>query len=309
MRHRDLLDAIGHTPLVELTEWGAPAGVRLYAKLEGTNPTGSIKDRIALHMLRRARESGELRPGQTIVEASTGNAAISLAMIGRQLGHPFVAVMPDLVGREVRQLLGVYGAEIVYTGGLKGAKGAIDAAQALARERGFYMPFQFANPRNPECHYQTTAIELLTALPHIDVLVAGLGTGGTVVGIGRRLRERDPQLQVIAVEPHPGELVQGLRSLKDGYIPPVFDEGVLNGKFVVHGTDAAHCARELTRREGIFAGVSAGAVMHAALRVARRLENATVVAILADGGWKYLSLDIWGATDDEKRQRWDKIWW
>ncbi|HKZ50533.1 MAG TPA: cysteine synthase family protein [Dehalococcoidia bacterium] len=305
-----ILDAVGRTPLVELKHLSPRREVRLFAKLEGHNPTGSVKDRIAKYMIEKAEADGLLTPGQTIIEATTGNTGIALAMVGRRKGYRVVTVVPENVFPEIRQLLDIYGAEIVWSPGQAGTKGAIELAERLAKEKGYFLPYQFGNPANPQAHYETTGVEILEDLPDVHAFVAGLGTGGTVMGVGRRLREANPKVQVIAAEPHPGSLLQGLKSLKDGYIPPVLDLKRLDGKFLVDSRHAFAATRELTVKEGILAGVSSGAVLHVALRVARRMERGNVVVLLADGGWKYLSSRLWthpAVEHDEKLE--STIWW
>ncbi len=294
MLYSSLLDLIGNTPLVELGQLSPSPLVRIYAKLEGQNPTGSIKDRIALAMITQAEAEGRLHPGSIILEPTSGNTGIGLAMIARIKGYRFIAVMPDNVSRERRQMLALYGAEIITSDGRLGSNGAVALARTIAAAHPAYvLLYQYGNPANPGAHYATTAPEIIRDLPDLDVFVAGLGTGGTLTGCGRRLKEHNPAIRVIAAEPLQGEGVQGLRSLADGFIPPVLDASVLDAKILVHATDAIRATRVLAAREGIFAGPSCGAALHAALRVARSLERGKVVVILADGGWKYLSEDLW----------------
>ncbi|HEY8477407.1 MAG TPA: cysteine synthase family protein, partial [Chloroflexota bacterium] len=295
-----ILETIGRTPLVELQRFSPRPGVRLFAKLEGQNPTGSVKDRIAKYMVERAEREGRLKPGGIIMEPTSGNTGIALAMIARRKGYRMVAVMPESVSVERRMLLEAFGAEVVLTEGQKGSNGAIEVAQRLAEEHPeYYMPYQYGNPANPEAHYETTGVEILEDLPEVDVFVAGLGTGGTLMGVGRRLKEVNPRVQVVAAEPHPGDLVQGLRSLDEGFVPPILDLDLLDRKIVVHSEDAARLTRELLVREGIFAGISSGAALHAALRVAQRMQQGNIVVLMADGGWKYLSTRLW--TQDIER--------
>ena len=297
---RDLLATIGNKPMVELPRLAPHAGVRLYAKLEGQNPTGSVKDRIALAMLTEARASGALRDGQTILEPSSGNTGISLAMIGRRLGHPVRIVMPDNTTREREQLLRLYGAEIVHSAGAEGSNGAIRLAQRLADEDpSLFMPYQYGNEGNPGAHEATTGPEILAQVPEIDVFVAGLGTGGTLTGVGRYLKRARPSVRIVAAEPLPGEQVQGLRSLDEGFVPPVLDASLLDDKYLVSNRDAVVGLRRLLDEEGIFAGLSCGAAVAVALRVAGDLEHGSVVMLLADGGWKYLSTDLWSRELDE----------
>jgi [CysO sulfur-carrier protein]-thiocarboxylate-dependent cysteine synthase len=299
MRYANLLEAIGNTPLVEMAALSPAPAVRLFAKLEGQNPTGSVKDRIARQMVLQAERDGLLQPGGTILEPTSGNTGIGLAMIARVRGYRFVAVMPDNVSRERRQVLELYGAEIIETPGAEGSNGAVRHAQALAAaDPALTLLYQYGNPANPRAHYETTAAEILRDLPAVDVFVAGLGTGGTLTGCGRRLKEHNPAIRVVAAEPLQGEGVQGLRSLEDGFIPPVFDASVLDAKILVHAGDALRAMRALVEREGIFAGPSGGAALHAALRVARTMERGNLVVLLADGGWKYLSEDLWSRDAD-----------
>jgi cysteine synthase B len=309
-----LLDHIGHTPLVELRHLELKPGVRVFAKLEGQNPTGSIKDRIVRRMLLEARRRGAVEPGATIVEASTGNTGIALAMIGRLLGHPVKVVVPGNVFPEIGDLLRVYGAEIIWVPAELGIKHAMEVARRLAAERDWFILDQFANEEKSRAHYEGTGPEILADLPLVDVLVAGLGTGGTVMGTGRRLKEANPRTRVVAVEPHPGSHVQGLKSLEDGYIPPILDVSMLDGKVLVRSRHAFEHAYGLVHREGIFAGPSSGAVMHAALKFARRLERGNVVCLFADAGWKYLGTSIWSAApesvhDLDEDTMDDVIWW
>lgn len=297
---RDLLATIGHTPMVELPRLSPPGGARLYAKLEGANPTGSVKDRIALAMVESARSSGALRPGQTILEPSSGNTGISLALVGRLLGHPVRIVMPDNTTPEREQLLRLYGAEIVHSPGAEGSNGAVRLAQRLADDDpSLFMPFQYGNQANPGAHEATTGPEILAQVPDIDVFVAGLGTGGTLTGVGRCLKRARPGVRIVAAEPLPGEQVQGLRSLDEGFVPPVLDASVLDDRFLVGNRDAVVGVRRLLSDEGIFAGLSCGAAVAVAVRVAREMDGGAVVVLLADGGWKYLSADLWTRDLDE----------
>jgi len=308
--------AIGNTPLVELPSFNPRPGVRIWAKLEGANPSGSVKDRIALAMLDSAEARGDLQPGTAsiIIEPTSGNTGISLAMLASRRGYQFLAVVPENVSIERRQLLELYGAALEFTPGVLGSNGAIRRAKELvaAQPERFYMPYQYGNAENPRAHYATTAPELLRDLPSITHFVAGLGTGGTLTGTGRRLKEDKPGVQVIAAEPHPGDGVQGLRSLDEGFIPPVLDASVLDRKILVTSDDALILTRRLAQQEGVFAGISSGAVLHAALRVANRLEEdrADIVCLFADGGWKYLSLGVWTQPLDQAQETVrDKVWW
>lgn len=307
----DIIDAIGNTPLVEIARMSPKKGVRIFAKLEGNNPTGSLKDRIAKYMVEEAERRGELTPDKIILEPTSGNTGIALAMIGRRKGYKVTVVVPENITVERRQLLELFGAEIVYSEGSRGTNGAIELAQKLvAEDPRYFMPFQYGNPANPRAHYETTGEEIIRDLPEVDVFVAGLGTGGTLMGVGRRLKEHNPKVKVIAVEPHPGDLVQGLRSLEEGFIPPILDMSLLDGKIIVDSRCAFAATRDLTKKEGIFAGISSGAVIHCAVRVAHRMERGNIVALLADGGWKYLSLGVWFKELPELGEGlYSHIWW
>src|SRR6185436_5423839 len=299
----DLLSTIGNTPMVELPHLAPSPRIRLYAKLESANPTGSVKDRIALTMLEDARATGALAAGQTILEPSSGNTGISLAMIGRLMGHPVRIVMPDNTTVEREQLLRLYGAEIVPSPGAEGSNGAIRLAQELsAADPSLFMPFQYGNEANPRAHEEGTGPEILAALPELDLFVAGLGTGGTLTGVGRFLKRERPGARVIAAEPLPGELVQGLRSLEEGFVPPVLDASVLDDRYLVSNRDALLAVRRLLHEEGILAGLSSGAALHVALRVAEEMGEGRIVMLLADGGWKYLSAGLWSRDLDELGQ-------
>jgi cysteine synthase B len=294
MRYSSILETIGNTPLVELKSFSPRPGVQIFAKLEGANPSGSVKDRIAKKMIEEAEASGKLKPDSTLLEPTSGNTGIALAMIARVKGYPFTAVMPDNVTRERRQMLEIYGAKIIFSDGKLGSNGAVRLAQELAQSDDRYvMLYQYGNEANPRAHYEGTAVEIIRDLPDVDVFVAGLGTGGTLTGIGRRLKEYNPAIKVVAAEPWQGDAVQGLRSLEDGFIPPVLDSSLLDAKILVSGEDAVRRTRQLKDQEGIFGGPSCGAALHAALRVAASMERGKIVVILADGGWKYLSEDLW----------------
>jgi len=293
MKAASILEAIGNTPLVELRRISPKPTVRIFAKLEGNNPTGSLKDRIAKSMIEAAEQSGALTPDKVILEPTSGNTGIALAMVARLKGYKVKVVVPDNVTVERRQLLELFGAEIVYSDGNQGTNGSIKLAQQLAADPRYYMPYQYGNQANPQAHYDTTGAEIIRDCPEVDVLVAGLGTGGTLMGCARRLKEYNPKIRVVAVEPHPGDLVQGLRSLEEGFIPPILDTSLLDGKIIVDSRCAFAATKDLTTKEAIFAGVSSGAVIHCAIRVAHRMEKGTIVCVLCDGGWKYLSLGVW----------------
>lgn len=297
--------------MIELKHFDLPPGLKLFAKLEAQNPTGSVKDRVARQIILSAVSEGSLRPEQTIIEATTGNTGIALAMLGRGLGYPVKLVVPENVFPEIGEMLKVYGAEICWVSSEIGIRGARELARRMAREHGYFMADQFGNRQNCLAHYTTTAVEILTDLPGVDMFVAGLGTGGTLMGVGRRLKEVNPATRIIAVEPHPGNQVQGLKSLEDGFIPPIFDPTMLDGRMLIRSRHAAREAAELLRREGLFVGVSSGAVLHAALRFASRLERGNIVCLFADAGWKYLGTRLWSATDEagEGEELDDVIWW
>jgi [CysO sulfur-carrier protein]-thiocarboxylate-dependent cysteine synthase len=306
---RSLLDLIGKTPLVELPRLSPRPEVQLYAKLEGQNPTGSIKDRVALAMIEEAEARGELEPGRELLEPTSGNTGIALALVAKLKGYALTCVLPENVTEERRRLLRLYGAEIVESPGSEGSNGAVRLAQELAaKEPRYFMPFQYGNPANPQAHYQGTGTEIAEALDHVDVLVAGLGTGGTLMGAGERLRESFPGVVVAAAEPLPGDPVMGLRSLEDGYVPPILDVSKLDRKLLVSNSEAVAGVRALLDEEGVFAGVSAGAVIHVARKLAAELDEGVVVAILADAGWKYLSASFWDADDVEGEMEAD-LWW
>jgi len=293
-----LLDTVGNTPLVQLPRLAAAAGlpetVRLYAKLEGQNPTGSIKDRIARVMVEDAEECGELEPGRELLEPTSGNTGISLALVAKLKGYALTCVMPENATEERRHLLELYGATIVESPAAQGSNGSVRVALQLAESQPrYHMPFQYANEANPRAHYEGTGAEIANALERVDVFVAGLGTGGTLMGAGARLRESFSDIVVAAAEPLPGDPVLGLRSLEEGYIPPILDVSRLDRKVLVSNAEAVAGLRSLLESEGIFAGVSSGAVVHAALRLARELDEGVVVCVLADGGWKYLSAGLW----------------
>jgi cysteine synthase len=294
MRYSNILETIGNTPLVELKSFSPRPGVEIYAKLEGANPTGSVKDRIAWQMIKEAEANGQLHPGSILLEPTSGNTGISLAMIARLKGYQFVAVLPDNVTSERHKMLELYGAQIIPSDGTQGSNGAVKLARILAEQDDRYlMLYQYGNQANPNAHYYGTALEIIRDLPDLDVLVAGLGTGGTLTGSARRFKEYNPAIKVVAAEPMQGERVQGLRSLADGFVPPVLDQSLLDAKILVSSIDSIRRTRQLKDQEGIFAGPSCGTSLHAALRVAQSMERGKIVTILADGGWKYLSEDLW----------------
>jgi cysteine synthase len=310
VRRDDILHAIGDTPLVGMPAMSPRPGVRLWAKLEGNNPTGSTKDRIALAMVEAAEASGDLTPDRTILEPTSGNTGISLAMVARRKGYRLTVVLPDNASQERLGLLRLFGAEIVFSDGDKGTNGSIEVARALAEDPAYFMPFQYGNESNPLAHERGTGREILRDLPEVTHFVAGMGTGGTLTGVGRALHAHDPSIRVIAAEPELGDLVYGLRSLDEGFVPPIYDPAEVSRKFLVSSADALEATRELTSSEGIFSGISSGAVIHVAQRIAADLDEGDVVCLLADGGWKYLSTDAWA--DDlgvaEKKVS-ESLWW
>jgi len=308
----DVLSLIGNTPIVELKACSPKPNVRLFAKLEGQNPTGSIKDRIVFYMLEQARAEGRLKPGQEIVEATTGNTGIALSMIGRRQGHPVRLVVPQTVFPDVTQALKAWNPQIEWVSPDLGIKSAIDRASDIARRDDAFLLNQFASLDNVRCHYETTATEILEQQPDVDVFVCGLGTGGTAMGVGRRLKEHNPALKLIVAEPFPGNNLQGLRSLDDGYVPPILDLARLDGKIVVRSASAFRAVRELLNREGLLAGLSSGAVMHAALRWVQRLDRGNVLMLFADAGWKYLNspaFQIDRAISGDEEELDDVLWW
>lgn len=315
MKHKSILDSIGSTPLVEVPRLSPHPDVRLWVKLEGQNPTGSVKDRIALAMVEAGEASGALTKDKVLLEPTSGNTGIALAMVARIRGYRFVAVMPDNASRERVSLLRAYGAEIEFSDRDKGTNGSVARAQEIARDERYYMPFQYGNDANVAAHYHGTAREILDDMAdgRLRAFVSGLGTGGTLMGVGRRLKEHDPDVEVVAAEPELGELVYGLRSLDDGYVPPIFDPDALDGKVKVRARESIVWTRELLRREGILAGISAGAVLWVAQRVAERVARdggGDVVCLLADGGWKYLSTDAWTQDLDAAQARVEEVlWW
>jgi cysteine synthase/molybdopterin converting factor small subunit len=304
-----LLELVGNTPLVELPRLSPKQSVKLYAKLEGQNPSGSIKDRIAKSMIESAEASGELEPGRALLEPTSGNTGIALALVAKLKGYPLTVVMPENATEERMRLLRLYGAEIVLSPGDEGSNGAVRHALELAeRDPKYFMPFQYGNTGNVRAHYEGTGAEIAEALERVDVLVAGLGTGGTLMGAGERLRESFPDITVAAAEPLPGDPVMGLRSLGDGYVPPILDVSKLDRKVLVSNADSVAALKRLLAEEGVFGGVSSGAVLHVGRRLADELDEGVVVCVLADAGWKYLSADFWDARDVEESM--DKtVWW
>lgn len=314
MKYKSILDTIGHTPLVEVPHLCPVDGVRLWVKLEGENPTGSVKDRIALALVESGEASGELTKDKVLLEPTSGNTGIALAMVCAIRGYRFRAVMPDNASAERVQLLRAFGAEIEFSEGAKGTNGSVALAQEMAKDDMYYMPFQYGNQANADAHYHGTAPEIIEDVPEIKAFVAGLGTGGTLMGNGRRLKEHNPDVKIVAAEPELGELVYGLRNLDEGYIPPLFDPDMLDGKVKVRARDSILWTRELLQKEGIFAGISSGAVIWVAQRVAERLardsSGGDVVCLLPDGGWKYLSTEAWTQDiDTAEAQVEEVLWW
>jgi cysteine synthase B len=306
-----LLDLVGSTPLVELPRLSPKPSVKLYAKLEGQNPTGSIKDRVAKAMIESAEASGELAPGRALLEPTSGNTGISLALVAALKGYPLTCVLPENATPERTRLLRLYGAEIVLSPAAEGSNGAVRLALEMAEaDPRWFVPFQYANEANPRAHYEGTGAEIAEALERVDVLVAGLGTGGTLMGAGERVREAFPDVVVAAAEPLPGDPVMGLRSLDDGYVPPILDVAKLDRKVLVSNEESVAAVRDLLRLEGVFGGVSAGAVVAVARRLAAELDEGVVVTILADGGWKYLSADFWDADENAVAASMERtVWW
>jgi cysteine synthase B len=309
-RFQNVVESIGNTPLVELPRLAPKPGVRIWAKLESHNPTGSVKDRVARAMIEDAEEKGAIQPGQTILEPTSGNTGISLAMICSRKGYPVKVVMPDNVTGERTQLLHMHGAEIVYSEGAKGSNGSVELALEMAEaDASYYMPYQYGNEANPRAHYDGTAPEIMDELDEISAFVGGLGTGGTLMGNGRRLKERDPETKVVAAEPMQGELVSGLRSLDDGFIPPIIDLNVLDRKIMVSNHDAIVWTKKLLAEEGLFAGVSAGAIAYVANRIGGELDEGNVVFLVPDDGWKYLSSGVYTKPIEELEGIDSTVWW
>ena len=308
-RYGDIVEAIGNTPLVELKRLSPKPGVRIYAKLESYNPTGSVKDRVARGLIEDAEAKGAIQPGQTILEPTSGNTGISLAMICKRKGYPLKVVMPDNVTEERTQLLRMYGAEIVYSEGAKGSNGAVELSLEMAQDSRYHMPYQYGNEANPLAHYNGTAVEILEELDEVTAFVGGLGTGGTLMGNGRRLKEANPETLIVAAEPMQGELVDGLRSLDDGFIPPIIDISLLDRKVMVSNRDAILWTRKLLDEEGVFAGVSSGAIARIAARIAGELDGGNVVFLIPDDGWKYLSSGVYTKPIEEIENLESTVWW
>ena len=312
LAYKGILGTIGNTPMVELLRLSPNPQVRIFAKLEGQNPTGSVKDRIALKMIERAESDGELSSSRTILEPTSGNTGISLALIGGLKGYKVKVVMPENVSEERSQLLYAYGAEIVFSDGEKGSNGSIEVAQEMAAKspQDYLMMYQYGNNGNPDAHYETTGPEIIEAVPDVTAFVAGLGTGGTLMGVARSLKEHNSDVRIVAVAPEPDDFISGLRRLEDGYIPPILDINRLDARLLVGSLPAFRTTKELLHQEGIFAGISSGSVVYGAMRQAERMENGNIVCLLADGGWKYLSTSLWTKDYEQLEQEVQgKIWW
>lgn len=307
----NILDSIGNTPLVELPRFRTKKGVRIFAKLEGANPTGSLKDRIAKYMIDQAEASGALTHEKVILEPTSGNTGISLAMIAKIKNYQLKVVIPENVSLERIQLLRSFGADIVFSDGAKGTNGSIVLAQDMAKkDPTYFMPYQYGNEANPKAHYETTGEEILQALPDTDVFIAGLGTGGTLMGVGRRLKEHNPKVRLVAVVPHPDDIIQGLRNLDEGFIPPIIDVSFLDSRILIESKEAFQSTKDLLNQEGIFAGISSGAVLSCAIKVAKQMDKGNIVCLFADAGWKYLSTKLWVTEyKDIEQEVKGKIWW
>tara|TARA_B100000029_G_C17540702_1_gene946606 strand:- start:750 stop:1682 length:933 start_codon:yes stop_codon:yes gene_type:complete len=310
MNQTNILDYIGNTPLVEISILSPNPEVRIFAKLEGQNPSGSIKDRIAKRMILEAEKAGLLSSGDTIIEASTGNTALALALIAKQRGYKLKSVVSTKTTPGMGEILISHDVDVIWCEPKTGMKSAIDLAKQLAKENGWFSPCQFENISNITAHYETTGPEILAALPTVDTFIAGIGTGGTLMGVGGFLRKHNPEIKVIGVEPKMGESLQGLRNLDEGYIPPLLDLNSLDGRFLVDSSNAFECAKDILRRTGISAGISAGATLYCAQRLAARMTDGNIVTIFADGGWKYLMSTPWRKAAASSLEDPDEIaWW
>jgi cysteine synthase len=303
------LSLVGGTPLIELSSLTPNPRVKIFAKLEGQNPSGSIKDRIVLGMVEAAEGRGDLTPGTPIVEASSGNTAIALAMIGRRKGYPVRVCVPHNVAPSISDVLQLYGAEVSWTESALGMEGAIAEAQKLAEDGGSYLLGQFTDSANVETHYRSTGREIAEALQRVDAFVAGVGTGGTIMGVGKRLREKNPSVRIIGVEPRPGDRVQGLRSMQEGFAPPLLDLAQLDGRYLVDSATAIRAARQVVEHEGILAGISSGATLNVAIRLANDMGEGNIVAMFADAAWKYLPARPWEAAETGSRTLDETHWW
>lgn len=310
MRADDILGAIGNTPLVGLPSFAPSPEIKIFAKLEGHNPTGSMKDRIAHRMVLEAEAAGLLVPGESIIlEPTSGNTGIALSMICRRKGYRLVCVMPENVSSERVDLLSMFGTEIIFSPANLGSNGSVALAKDLASDPKYVMLYQYGNEANPRAHYEGTAAEIVRDCPEVDVFVAGLGTGGTLMGCGRRIKEHNPNAKIVAAEPEYGELVYGLRNLDEGFIPEIIDLGVLDGRIKARTRDALLRTRQLVQQEGIFSGISSGAALHVALRYAERIERGTIVVLFPDGGWKYLSTGGYTGDFEEAAARLENMLW
>ena len=311
-RYDSVLELVGNTPLVDVSQLSPNPQVKIFAKLESDNPAGSVKDRIAKAMILDAEAQGKLQPGATILEPSSGNTGIALALISQLRGYQLKVVLPENVSVERRQLLEVFGAEVIASPGEEGSNGAVRLAEKLAGENpDWVFLYQYGNDANPRCHYETTGPEILQDCPEITHFVAGLGTSGTLMGVGKYLKEQRPEVKIYAVEPPAGELVQGLRSVEDGYIPPIYEnwgaESLLDGKSIVRPKDSLLGVRQLASEAGLFAGISSGAALAGAQKVAAQIEAGAVVFVVCDGGWKYLSTNAWSGPLDQAVAEAEKI--
>ncbi|MDQ4149877.1 MAG: cysteine synthase [Actinomycetota bacterium] len=310
MRYEDISSLIGNTPIVGIQNLSPNPRVRLWAKLEGQNPTGSVKDRIALAMIEKAEAAGELDEGRVLLEPTSGNTGISLAFLARRKGYRLVCVMPESASKERAQMIELFGGEVVYSPAEGGSNGAIEKAKQMAEDDSkFLMLYQYGNEANPRVHYETTGPEILRDLPEVTHFIAGLGTGGTLTGVGRYFAEKKPDVKIVAAEPEQGDLVYGLRSLEEGFIPPILDQSVLHGKVKVNVAASVTWTQALAKEEGIFAGISSGAAVYVARRIAERAEAGDVVCLFADGGWKYLSTEIWTMQVEEAAERVEYMPW
>lgn len=311
MLKQDIVDAIGDTPLVEVPGLSPNPNVRIFAKLEGHNPTGSVKDRVAKYMVEDAEKKGILKPGGTILEPTSGNTGIGLAMVASVKGYSLKVVMPGSVSPERVQILEAFGAEIIFSDADKGTNESILVAQGLANENpSYYMPYQYGNESNPRAHYETTGPEIIRDLPDVGAFVAGLGTGGTLMGVGHALREHNPDVKIVAAAPHPDDVVQGLRSIEHGFIPPILDLDRLDARIMAEAEEAFYWTKWLLSEAGIFVGVSSGAVAASARKYASRMESGNIVCLFADSGWKYLSSGLYSRDfSDMKDEIAGKIWW
>lgn len=311
MIYKGIYETIGNTPLVEMRRLSPKPEVKIYAKLEGVNPTGSLKDRIAKYMIDQAELEEKLNQDKIILEPTSGNTGISLAMIGKLKGYSVEVVMPENVSVERAQLLKAYGAKIHFSPSEGGSNTAALIAQEMAsKDDRYYMPYQYGNEANPRAHYETTGKEIIQALPDVDVFIAGLGTGGTLMGVGKRLKDHNPDVRVVAVAPHPDDVIQGLRSLEEGFVPPIIDLSLLDARLLIDSSEAFAYTKGLMDHEGIFAGISSGSVAACARKIAAQMDEGNIVCLLADGGWKYLSTDLWSTEWNQMEEEIKgKVWW